>query len=189
MLTPERAQMQGRGRSDQNRRPSTGRGGPARGTSPASGNNNNPGRASARGIHRPSGRGSASPQAPLPDTAPPPGLPGPPRLGPLPEATQQAPTITANGPAGRIDSSNEARHSRQGRTSQDGPSRGPKQPGGRAAPRAPPSGPGRGRVNAGGPVPRTSSDKGSTTSVRASGQQGHPSENFSHLAGLSASSR
>ncbi|KAK9832885.1 hypothetical protein WJX74_000765 [Apatococcus lobatus] len=154
-----KGQMQGRGRGDQNnRRPSTGRGGPARGTGLPSSNNISAGRTPGRGMNRPNARGLAPVQAPPPDTAPPPGLPGPPRLGPLPEPTQTSPTVTANGPSA---SSNEARHVRQGRPSQDGLSRGAKQAGGRG-PRAHPSGPGRGRGGgAAGSASRTSSEKGS----------------------------
>lgn len=166
-LTTRLLQLQGRGRGDQNRRPSTGgRGGPTRGTGlPSSSNNTiNAGRTSGRGGGRPNSRGPALPQAPLPDTAPPPGLPGPPRLGPLPDATQQAPTAIANGPAS---SSNEGRNARQGRPSQEGPARGLKQPGGRGT-RAQQSGPGRGR-GAGGSMPRTASDKAGIPSAHAAG--------------------
>lgn len=163
--------MQGRGRGEQNRRPSTGgRGGPARGPGPVSSSNNtlNAGRASGRGVGRPNTRGPAAPQGPPPDTAPPPGLPGPPRLGPLPEATQQAPTAIANGPSS---SGSEARNARQGRPSQEGPARGSKQPGGRGT-RAHQSGPGRGR-GAGGSVPRTASDKAGITPAQAAGGLEH----------------
>lgn len=172
-LTMRLLQMQGRGRSDQNRRPSTGgRGGPARGTGPPSSSSNNSinaGRSSGRGGGRPSSsRGPAPPQAPPPDTAPPPGLPGPPRLGPLPEATQQASTAIANGPS---TTSGEARNVRQGRPSQEGPARGSKQPGGRST-RAQQSGPGRGR-GAGGNMPRTASDKAGIPPAHAAGGHMH----------------